>query len=258
MNISERIQAELNRLEGEKDIKILLAIESGSRAWGFPSPDSDYDVRFLYMHTTDWYLSVSEHRDVVEIPIDDVLDIGGWDIRKAFRLLMKSNGTLYEWLSSPLIYRINEKAVAPIKKLAPKVLCVEAMFYHYYAMSRGKMHEVSNAENAKLKTYLYALRTLLCCRWLLDDREAPPMEFNIIKERYLPMGSEMRALVDKLLDDKAVSVEAEKRNRIPMLDKYLQVELGKLEGAMGKYDLEMNHELADAAFRETLGCMVNV
>ena len=253
MCINERIQVELDRLEREKDIEILLAIESGSRAWGFPSPDSDYDVRFLYVHTVDWYLSVSERRDVVEMPIDDVLDISGWDIRKAFRLLLKSNGTLYEWLSSPLVYRVNEKAVAPIKTLAPQVLCVEAMFYHYYAMSKGKVHEVFNADNAKLKTYLYALRTLLCCRWLLDDREAPPMEFSILKERYLSLGSEMRTLIDKLLAEKAVSVEAEKRERIPMLDKYLQVELGKLDGAMGKYDLELNLALADAAFREVLG-----
>jgi len=255
MSINERIQAELDRLEREKDIRILLAIESGSRAWGFPSPDSDYDVRFLYVHTTDWYLSVRERRDVVEMPIDDVLDISGWDIRKAFRLLLKSNGTLYEWLSSPLIYRVNDKAAAPIKTLAPKVLCVEAMFYHYYAMSKGKMHEISNADNAKLKTYLYALRTLLCCRWLLDDKEAPPMEFDTLKERYLPLGSEIRALVDKLLAEKAVSVEAEKRDRILMLDKYLQVELGRFEGVMGKYDLEPNYELADTAFRETLGLL---
>ncbi|OUR88504.1 hypothetical protein A9Q81_23930 [Gammaproteobacteria bacterium 42_54_T18] len=253
--MNERIQAELDRLdrlEREKDIKILLAVESGSRAWGFPSPDSDYDVRFLYVHTTDWYLSVSERRDVVEMPIDDVLDISGWDIRKAFRLLLKSNGTLYEWLSSPLVYRVNERSIAPIKTLAPKVLCVEAMFYHYYAMSKGKMHEASNSDNAKLKTYLYALRPLLCCRWLLDDREAPPMEFNILKERYLPSGSKMGYLVDKLLEEKAVSVEAERRDRMPMLDLYLQAELAKLDGVMGKYNLEPNLELADSAFRKTL------
>lgn len=253
MSINERIQAELDRLEREKEIKILLAVESGSRAWGFPSPDSDYDVRFLYMHTTDWYLSVSERRDVVEMPIDDVLDISGWDIRKAFRLLLKSNGTLYEWLSSPLVYRVNELRIAPIKTLAPKVLCVEAMFYHYYSMSKGKMHEVSNADDAKLKTYLYALRTLLCCRWLLDDREAPPMGFSILKERYLPLGSKIRELVDTLLAEKACSIEAEKRDRIPLLDQYLQAELVRLDGVMGKYNLEAKFELADDAFRETLG-----
>ncbi|MEM6906851.1 MAG: nucleotidyltransferase domain-containing protein, partial [Pseudomonadota bacterium] len=96
------IMAKLTGIERDFGVRILFAIESGSRAWGFPSPDSDYDVRFVYVHPTDWYLSLTPGRDVIELPIRDDLDIGGWDLRKALNLLLKPNPVMLEWLSSPI------------------------------------------------------------------------------------------------------------------------------------------------------------
>src|SRR5450755_2879949 len=92
----ETIKQKLYELETNQNIRILYACESGSRAWGFPSPDSDFDVRFIYARTTNDYLSIHEIKDVIDLPVNEVLDIGGWDIKKALKLFLKSNAPLYE------------------------------------------------------------------------------------------------------------------------------------------------------------------
>ncbi len=104
--IRDSVEARLAALEREHEVRVLYAVESGSRAWGFPSPDSDFDIRFIYAHEPEWYLSVLEGRDVLETPLDDLgLDVSGWDLRKTLRLFLKSNPALYEWLVSPIVYR---------------------------------------------------------------------------------------------------------------------------------------------------------
>ena len=115
--MQETILVELKTLEAKECVQILFAIESGSRAWGFPSPDSDYDVRFVYARPADWYLSITPGRDVIELPIEELLDINGWDIRKALGLLLKPNPVLLEWLSSPLRYHLH----APTNDVAQSV-----------------------------------------------------------------------------------------------------------------------------------------
>lgn len=104
-HVRTRVLVELEAIEQRHDVRVLFACESGSRGWGFASPDSDYDVRFLYVHKPEWYLRVEPQRDVIERPIDDVLDVSGWELRKALQLMRRSNPTLFEWLDSPVIYR---------------------------------------------------------------------------------------------------------------------------------------------------------
>jgi predicted nucleotidyltransferase len=87
-----------------EDVVVLLAVESGSRAWGFSSKDSDYDARFIYLRRPEAYLSIRAPRDVIERRIVDEVDVNGWDLRKALGLLMKSNPPLLEWLQCPIIY----------------------------------------------------------------------------------------------------------------------------------------------------------
>ena len=113
-----RVLAELERLERERNVKVLYACESGSRAWGFASPDSDYDVRFVYVEKPDWFVQVDAPRDVIERPLDDALDVSGWELRKTLGLLRKSNPTLLEWLDSPLVYRQEDQATARLRELA--------------------------------------------------------------------------------------------------------------------------------------------
>jgi predicted nucleotidyltransferase len=107
MTVKQEIIKCLDQIERDEDVRIFYACESGSRAWGFESTDSDWDVRFIYVHPRDWYLTIDieEKRDVIERPINDELDISGWDLRKALKLLRKSNPPLLEWLSSPIVYK---------------------------------------------------------------------------------------------------------------------------------------------------------
>ncbi len=104
--MEQKIKNYLTQIEQERNIKILLACETGSRAWGFPSPDSDYDIRMIYAHPRDWYLSLSESKDSINIMLENNdLDISGWDLRKTLRLLWKSNPPLLERIQSPILYQ---------------------------------------------------------------------------------------------------------------------------------------------------------
>jgi len=135
----EEIISRLNEIEKDENVTIFYACESGSRAWGFPSKDSDYDVRFLYLRSRDWYLSidVEEKRDVVERPISDMLDINGWDLRKALKLFYKSNPPLLEWLNSSIIYQQKLTIVEKLKELVPEYYSPVACKHHYQHMAEG-------------------------------------------------------------------------------------------------------------------------
>lgn len=128
----------LSGISAEKDIRILYACESGSRAWGFASQDSDYDVRFVYAHSRDWYLSVNSEskKDVVDLPINDLMDVGGWDLRKALRLMLKSNSPLLEWLHSPIVYQAESEFVAEMQRFAKLAFTPIASAYHYLSMAK--------------------------------------------------------------------------------------------------------------------------
>jgi uncharacterized protein len=121
--VFQRVRDALAQVETERNVRVLFACESGSRAWGFASRDSDYDVRFLYVHRRDWYLSVEDRRDVIERPIADDLDVSGWELRKALRLLRKSNPPLFEWLKSPVVYRRDPAFAGELGALAAEFYC---------------------------------------------------------------------------------------------------------------------------------------
>ncbi len=131
------ITEQLDRLEREEQIRILYACESGSRAWGFPSQDSDYDVRFLYIRRPEWYLSIFDKRDVIERPISEKLDIGGWDLRKALNLYRKSNPPLLEWLQSPIRYSEKYGVAEQLRGIASLAFSPKSCVYHYFHMARG-------------------------------------------------------------------------------------------------------------------------
>jgi uncharacterized protein len=133
----------LQRIEVEQDVSILYACESGSRAWGFPSADSDYDIRFVYVHPMEWYLSIQEKRDVLEFPICDNLDFNGWDIRKALRLFHKSNPPLLEWLGSPIVYQEKGDFANRLRELSKSYYSPTSCIYHYLHMAQGNYNELA-------------------------------------------------------------------------------------------------------------------
>lgn len=202
----QEIESELAAMEQREGVRILLAIESGSRAWGFPSADSDYDVRIIYAHPRDWYLSVFEGRDVIEQPISGDLDIAGWDLRKTLRLLAGGNAVVHEWLGSPIVYRQREREAAALHQLAQAAFDPRAAFHHYLAMAAKKL-DVTEGEAITAKRFLYGLRTLLCARWVADRRTAPPMLFRELLAAYVLEGSTERADIERLIQLKASGSE---------------------------------------------------
>ena len=158
----------LRTAELEHGVRILYACESGSRAWGFASPDSDYDVRFIYVHPQDWYLSfdVERRRDVIEYPIVDLVDCGGWDARKALYLFTRTNGALFEWLNSPIKYMEVGPFAQQLRDLAPKAVNNLALCYQYSHMARGNAREYVFKDKVRLKKYFYVLRPLLAIRYI--------------------------------------------------------------------------------------------
>ncbi len=190
----------LKEIEQVNRVTILYACESGSRAWGFASPDSDYDVRFIYVHPKEHYLSVDEQRDVIELPINDLLDINGWELRKALRLFRKSNGPLYEWLQSPIVYKQNNEFIDGLKNLMPHYFSPRALMHHYLSMANNVVDVDLSGHEVKLKKYFYALRPVLACRRILEHSEVPPMEFGKLRSLLDPS---LNSLVDGLLNQKA-------------------------------------------------------
>ncbi len=179
MPMEEKIRKYLIELEKEKGITILLACETGSRAWGFPSPDSDYDVRVIYMHEKDWYLSLSEGKDTIELFLENnEIDISGWDLRKSLRLLGKSNPPLLERIQSPIIYKVNDDFLEGIHTLAKTMYSRIATMHHYLSMAKKIYEDLSTSEEYKLKKFFYALRSSVACLWILEREEMPPIEFG--------------------------------------------------------------------------------
>lgn len=148
----ETILSKLKEIENKENVKILLAVESGSRAWGFASPDSDYDVRFIYVRPKEDYLRLEKTRDVIELPIEGELDINGWDLDKTLRLLRASNPTLFEWFSSPIVYR--ETAFAQdFRSIMQRYFSSKRGLSHYLSMASSNYREYLKGDTVKAKKY---------------------------------------------------------------------------------------------------------
>jgi uncharacterized protein len=223
--VRDTILAKLAEVAAMNRVRILFAIESGSRAWGFPSPDSDYDVRFVYAHEPDWYLSLTLGRDVIELPISDELDIAGWDIRKALNLLLKPNPVLLEWLSSPIRYLWQDAPTRALIDLAARVTHQTACLHHYLHLGTEQWRRhVGEAEEVNAKKYFYSLRPALALRWLrLRPDETPPMNFQALVEGVdLPPATV--AKIAALLEAKAKTRELGLGRRIPEIDSLIEAE----------------------------------
>ncbi len=241
---SDYISGRLAALAHDTRVRILFAIESGSRAWGFPSADSDYDVRFVYTHAQDRYLSVADLRDVIETPtLDDEmlgvpLDLNGWDIRKSLQLALRSNPILREWLVSPIRYGQAIPHAVALLRFVDACADPAAYAYHYDRLARGAWEQIAaEAEAVKVKRYCYALRPVLMRLWLQTRDHLPPMDAASLTggldlgERVLAAMADLFArkrtagehdLLSRqaVLDDLIAGVLAQKPERPPMRDVY--------------------------------------
>jgi predicted nucleotidyltransferase len=228
--MKERIQSTLLDIEHAEGIHVFYACESGSRAWGFASHDSDYDVRFLYVRPKDWYLSIDleDKSDVIERPASGALDIAGWDLRKALKLFRKSNPPLLEWLRSPIVYVDRFGVADQIRDLLPEYYSPAACFYHYLHMAQGNYREYLVGDVVWLKKYLYVLRPLLAIRWIEEGRGVVPMEFHALVDTVVHSPDLKREIL-LLLERKRAGHELDRGPRIPVIGDYVAAELARLE-----------------------------
>ena len=221
--IAERLKS----IEEQENIRILHAVESGSRAWGFSSPDSDYDVRFIYVRPRDFYLKLEATRDVLEYPINDLLDINGWDLQKTLRLLHRSNPSVFEWFKSPIVYK-NTDFSGEFISIMENYFLAKSGLYHYLHMAAGNYREYLKEEIVKAKKYFYVLRPLLACRWILEKRTPPPMLFSELMAAELP--DALHSPVKELL---RIKMEVPELNLIPKvnaINTYIEDELVNIKG----------------------------
>lgn len=224
--IEEIVERKLREIEQAENVKIIYAVESGSRSWGFASPDSDYDVRFIYIRPEQDYLRLEKQRDVIEWELDEVLDINGWDLKKVLRYYHKSNATIFEWAGSPIVYRTTEKW-KHIAKEAEKYFSPKAVMYHYYGTARSNYFRFFEEEKVKYKKYFYVIRPILACQWIWKKACPPPVLFSELMESELD--EEMKPFVEKLLRIKMLSLESEKGDKIRELDFYIKKKLNELK-----------------------------
>lgn len=216
----------LDQIETEHNVTVLYACESGSRAWGFPSADSDYDVRFIYVHPRDWYLSIDLERrdDTIDPPITDEIDLHGWDLRKALGLFRTANPTLLDWLQSPIVYRETEAVMARWRDLRPDYYTPQAAGHAYRGLARSVAEQNLAEAPISHKAYLYVLRALLAVRWAEQDRGPVPVEFERLVAATVK-DTALRATIDDLVAQKKAGTELDTGPRLPTLHNFIEAEL---------------------------------
>jgi hypothetical protein len=257
--MQQRIKSVLAEIEAKENVIVLYACESGSRSWGFASIDSDYDVRFLYLHEPSWYLSVDFEvkRDVIELPIVDELDVKGWDFRKALKLFRKSNVSLNEWLGSPIVYREERQTASKLRVLQGKYYSPTACSYHYLNLAKNNCHKYLKGDKIWRKKYFYMIRPLLAVRWIQAGKGVVPTEFNKLLESMVPTGS-LREAIDNLIVQKSSGAEHDRGPGIPIINDFILEEIERLEqlkfnDSSGDIDVEPLNQLFRQELCEVFG-----
>jgi len=250
--IKSTIQEKLSEIERQENVCIFYACESGSRAWGFPSADSDYDVRFLYVHPRDWYLSIEDRRDVIERPLVENIDLSGWEISKALRLFRKSNPPLLEWLRSPIVYQQKFSVADKLRNLMPTFYSPRNCFHHYLHMAEGNFREYLRGETVRVKKYFYVLRPLLGCRWIEAGFGPVPMEFGALVGK-VASSDILKQEIFSLLKRKRSGQELDFEPRIPAISNFIESEIERLKQQVEQQPLlPSQNDKLDELFREAL------
>lgn len=181
--MKELIKNKIEQLKAEKGIEVLFAAESGSRAWGFESPDSDYDVRLIYTFPRTRYIQVETVLEDINLPVDEnLIDLSAWELRKAARLVsIKSNASPFEWIQSPIIYGEVEGFREEFSQVIKSYFQPSLMVYHYLGLAKGTYFKFLQGDQIQIKKYFYALRPILCALWILERNEVAPLVFDEVR-----------------------------------------------------------------------------
>lgn len=251
--MTTQIQTELKNLEQQLNIKILYAVESGSRAWGFASTDSDWDVRFIYIHREAWYLSIDDKKDSVEIMLPNDLDLSGWEMRKALKLFRKSNPPLLEWLNSPIVYHEEKAIVEEFRGLMTEYFNPKSCLHHYLHMAEGNFREYLQRDLVRIKKYFYVLRPVLACQWIEQTDTMAPTEFQKLFETQIEDG-ELKIEIEKLLARKRSGDELGEEPKIQILNDFLEERIQYYSNYVKQFELKKqpDTEKLNQFFRMTL------
>ena len=250
-DILKEIDEKLDEIEAKEHVKILHAVESGSRAWGFASPDSDYDVRFVYVRERDDYLCLNEPRDVIEWQLDEVLDINGWDLKKALKQFAKGNATLFEWSGSPIVYRTTPEW-SKITEVSKQYFSEKSAVYHYYGTANSTYHDYLTGEKVRYKKYFYALRPLLAAMYIEENHAAPPVLFDDLLK--MNISQELRSAIDELLEIKKRTTEKEENPQLPVIQEFIETEVSRQKEIAAELADDHNKDWAalDEVFRDII------
>ncbi|PZR03270.1 MAG: hypothetical protein DI539_26450 [Flavobacterium psychrophilum] len=217
----DEIKSELLKLELQHDIKILYAVESGSRAWGFASTDSDWDVRYIYIHRLEWYLKIDDRKDNQEKILPNDIDLAGWELKKALRLFRKSNPPMLEWLRSPIIYLQQFSTADKLRDLTKEFFNPKSCLHHYLHMAEGNYREYLQKDNVRVKKYFYALRPILACDWIEQTNTMAPIEFQKLLETQVS-DKNVKTEIQNLLLRKIAGEELNEEPKIQILNDFLE------------------------------------
>lgn len=251
--MEKQIKKELKKIEEEKNIKILYAVESGSRAWGFASTDSDWDVRFLYIHDQDWYLSIDDKKDNYEEILPNDIDLQGWELRKTLKLFRKSNPPLLEWLRSPIIYIERYSTVNQLRELSKEYFNPKSCLYHYLNMAKGNFEKYLQKEIVRVKKYFYVLRPVLACQWIERTGTPAPVEFRKLLETQVE-DSHIKNEINDLLIRKKSGEELNEEPKIEVLNNFLENRINYYIEYLKGFNMSLKPETEklNNLFRKTL------
>lgn len=221
--VEELVLLKIREIEEKEHVRVLHVIESGSRAWGFASSDSDYDVRFIYVRDKDFYLSLRNTKDYIDWELNEVLDINGWDLKKALRHFHKSNATLFEWSNSPVVYKTTKEWQSLYNQTAGRYFACKPALYHYYGTANKNYHAYLLDDMVKYKKYFYVLRPILACKWIEEKKCPPPVLFDELCRTMLE--DDMKAAVTDLLAKKIKMSESDKGPKLEKINQYIEKKL---------------------------------
>lgn len=231
--LKEHIVEILNQTEKEYNVKVLYACEAGSRTWGISSEESDFDVRFIYIHHPDWYLSIDQKRDVLEIPKHDkvgipvhpLVDMSGWELTKALRLFRKSNPAILEWLHSSITYFQAYSFFERIQQLEPTVFSPIPSMYHYVKMAKGNFKTIQK-NGAHVKTYINVIRPLLMAKSIEKHNKMVSLDLNKLIAEAIKE-DELKTDIEILIRAKTSGQKLV--NQLSELNKFIEQEIHHLE-----------------------------
>lgn len=234
--MENQIISELAALESLHKIKILYSVESGSRAWGFASTDSDWDVRFIYMHDPDWYLSIEDNKDSIDEILPNNIDLSGWELRKTLKLFRKSNPPLLEWLRSPIVYKEKYSVAENLRQLSEYYFNPKSCMYHYLHMAEGNVKDYLQKDTVKLKKYFYMLRPVLACQYIEKTGVMAPMEFQLLVDSQVT-DEKLKTEIQNLLLRKMNGEELNEEPKITIINDFIEERIFYYNNYLKNFDI---------------------